>query len=61
MKEDNPFKKLNKPFKEPPKHLKSNVMANVASAKLLMDIATLFTISHKSTINSLFKTKRKTK
>lgn len=41
---DNPFKQLNQPLKEVPQELKSKVMSDIATAKLLMDLATLFSI-----------------
>ena len=39
---ENPFESLNKPLKEVPKELKSKVMHDIAVAKLLMEIAELF-------------------
>lgn len=59
MEKDNPFKKLGFPLQEVPVDLKDKVMADVNSAKLLMDMASLFTSNYKSTLASLFKTKNK--
>jgi hypothetical protein len=58
MKRENPFKKLGYPPKDVPTELKEKVMADVASAKLLMDMASLFTSNYKATMESLFKTKK---
>jgi len=41
---DNPFKQLNQPLKEVPQELKAKVMSDIATAKLLMDLATLFSV-----------------
>ncbi len=59
MKRENPFKKLGYPPKDVPIELREKVMADVASAKLLMDMASLFTSNYKATMESLFKTKKK--
>ena len=58
MERENPFKKLGYPPREVPKTLKKKVMGNVASAKLLMDMAALFTSNYKATMETLFKTKK---
>jgi hypothetical protein len=39
---DNPFKYINKPLEPTPPELKSKVMNDIAIAKLLMDLARLF-------------------
>lgn len=41
---ENPFKQLNQPLKEVPQELKSKVMSDIATAKLLMDLANLFSV-----------------
>jgi hypothetical protein len=41
---ENPFKQLNQPLKEVPEELKSKVMSDIATAKLLMDLANLFSV-----------------
>lgn len=39
---ENPFKQINQPLKEVPPELKSKVMTDIAIAKLIMDLAALF-------------------
>jgi len=39
---ENPFKKINMPLKDVPEELKAKVMSDIATAKLLMEIAELF-------------------
>lgn len=39
---DNPFKYINKPYKPVPGELKERVMNDIAVAKLLMELARLF-------------------
>ncbi|MGS0526562.1 hypothetical protein ACU8V7_16700 [Zobellia nedashkovskayae] len=41
---------------EVPPHLKKKVMDDIASAKLVMDMANLFTCNYKSAIEDIFKT-----
>ena len=55
----NPFKELDKLLKEAPLHLKRKVMNDVAMAKLIMDLASLFTVNVQSLLEGLFKTKPK--
>ena len=47
---DNPFKYINTPLKEVPEELKERVMKDVAYAKLLMDLASLFALNVSSII-----------
>jgi hypothetical protein len=61
MERENPFKKLGQPPKEVPAELKQKVMGEVASAKLLMDMASLFTTNYSATVGSMFKQKTKKK
>ena len=42
---DNPFEYINKPLKDVPAELKGRVMKDVAYAKLLMDLASLFSLN----------------
>jgi hypothetical protein len=58
MEKKNPFKLIGQPTQEVPPELKSKVMSDVNTAKLLMEMAALFTSNYKSTIESLFKTKK---
>ncbi len=39
---DNPFKQINQPLKEVPAELKGKVMRDIAMAKLIMELAELF-------------------
>ena len=55
----NPFKDLDRLLLEAPSHLKKKVMNDVATAKLIMDLASLFTINYQSLLAGLFKTKQK--
>ena len=45
---DNPFRQINLPLKEVPQELKSKVMSDIATAKLIMELAELFSynLSH---------------
>ena len=42
---DNPFEHINKPLKETPQELRTKVMKDIAMAKLLMDLAKLFSLN----------------
>jgi len=55
----NPFKDLDRLLKEAPSHLKKKVMNDIAIAKLIMDLASLFTLNVQSLLEGLFKTKPK--
>lgn len=50
---DNPFEYVNKPLKEVPKELKSKVMNDIAMAKLLMELAALFSYNIGDIIESV--------
>ena len=41
---ENPFKQIDKPLKEVPDELKAKVMNDIAIAKLLMELASLFSV-----------------
>lgn len=56
---DNPFKQLNQPLKEVPQELKSKVMSDIATAKLLMDLATLFSIDMAKIVEHTIKKRNK--
>ncbi len=58
-KKQNPFKDLGKLIKEAPPNLKTKVMNDVATAKLFMDLASLFTLNVKEALSGMFKTRRK--
>ncbi|MGC1205015.1 MAG: hypothetical protein WA839_09030 [Flavobacteriaceae bacterium] len=55
---ENPFKHINQPLKEVPQELKSKVMSDIAMAKLLMELAVLFSYNIGDIIDSVIK-KRK--
>ena len=42
---NNPFKHIDQPLKDVPAELKSKVMKDIATAKLLMDLANLFSLN----------------
>ena len=56
---ENPFKNIDKPLKEVPKELKSKVMKDIAIAKLIMELAELFSYNMSHVIDQTIK-KRKT-
>ncbi|MBT8179050.1 MAG: hypothetical protein HKP60_08030 [Eudoraea sp.] len=58
-KTNNPFKELDKLVREVPPNLKKKVMNDVATAKLLMELASLFTLNYQSLISGMFKSRRK--
>ena len=57
--ENNPFKHINLPLKEVPAELKSKVMKDIATAKLLMDLASLFSLNIGSVIERTIKERNK--
>ncbi|RED45938.1 hypothetical protein [Seonamhaeicola aphaedonensis] len=56
---DNPFEYVNKPLKEVPPELKSKVMNDIAIAKLLMELAALFSYNIGDIIESVMKQREK--
>ena len=55
---DNPFNKIDKPLHEVPVELKDKVMKDIAMAKLLMELADLFSLNVGSVIeNTISKRK----
>ncbi|ALJ03780.1 hypothetical protein APS56_00825 [Pseudalgibacter alginicilyticus] len=57
---DNPFKDINKPLKEVPQELKAKVMHDIAVAKLLMELAALFSYNIGDLIESVMKQRKNT-
>jgi len=55
---DNPFKYINKPLKDVPAELKSKVMHDIAMAKLLMELAELFSYNLGYIIDSVSKNRK---
>ncbi|GAA4970865.1 hypothetical protein DIS18_12320 [Algibacter marinivivus] len=56
---DNPFKHINQPLKEVPPELKSKVMSDIAMAKLLMDLAALFSYNFSHVIETVVSNRNK--
>lgn len=56
---DNPFKHINQPLKEVPPELKSKVMNDIAMAKLLMDLAALFSYNFSYVIETVINKRNK--
>ena len=57
MKETNPFKRL-ETQKEPPEDIKKEVIKEIDSVKLIMEMGELFTSNYASVLESLFKSKK---
>jgi len=57
--ENNPFKRLNTPLKDVPEELKGKVMKDIATAKLLMELASLFSLNVGSIIERTIKEREK--
>jgi hypothetical protein len=57
--DQNPFKELDRLIREVPPHLKKKVMSDVATAKLVMDLSSLFTLNVQTVISGMFKTNPK--
>lgn len=56
--ENNPFKHIDQPLKDVPSELKSKVMKDIATAKLLMDLASLFSLNIGSVIERTIKQRK---
>ena len=56
---DNRFKYINTPLKEVPEELKSKVMKDIAIAKLLMELASLFSLNAASVVERTIKNRKK--
>ncbi|MFI1773259.1 hypothetical protein [Thalassobellus citreus] len=56
---ENPFKNLDQPLKEVPQELKSKVMSDIAMAKLLMELAALFSYNIGDLIESVVSKRKK--
>ncbi len=56
---ENPFKHINQPLKEVPKELKAKVMSDIAMAKLLMDLAKLFSVDPAKIVEETIKKREK--
>ncbi len=60
-KSKNPFVKVQGELKDVPKELRQKVMDDVAMAKLIMELATLFTGNYSSIIESVVKSRKRKK
>jgi hypothetical protein len=56
---ENPFKHINQPLKEVPEELKAKVMHDIAIAKLLMELAELFSYNIGHIIDTVSKKREK--
>jgi len=56
---DNPFKHINQPLKEVPPELKSKVMSDIAMAKLIMELAALFSYNFSHVIETVISNRNK--
>ncbi|HNQ27278.1 MAG TPA: hypothetical protein PKL92_05100 [Aquaticitalea sp.] len=55
---ENPFRKIDKPLKPVPPELKAKVMNDIAMAKLLMEVAGLFSINMGNVIETTIKNRK---
>ncbi|WP_204345372.1 hypothetical protein [Psychroserpens algicola] len=58
---ENPFKDIDKPLKSVPQELKSKVMNDIAIAKLLMELAELFSYNLGDVIETVMSKREKNK
>ncbi|MEW4925561.1 hypothetical protein [Algibacter sp. 2305UL17-15] len=56
---ENPFKQIDRPLKEVPPELKSKVMSDIAMAKLIMELAALFSYNIGDIIESVMQQRKK--
>ena len=56
---NNPFKDLERSLLDAPPHLKKKVMSDVATAKLIMDMASLLTLNYGSVLEGMFRTNKR--
>ena len=55
---DNPFKHINQPLKEVPPELKEKVMSDIAMAKLIMELAALFSYNIGNVIETVIRSRK---
>lgn len=55
---ENPFKQIDRPLKEVPPELKSKVMSDIAMAKLIMELAALFSYNIGDIIETVIKNRK---
>jgi hypothetical protein len=56
---ENPFKQIDKPLKDVPQELKAKVMSDIATAKLLMELASLFSFDMAKVVETTIKKRKK--
>ncbi|GAA4270062.1 hypothetical protein [Hyunsoonleella aestuarii] len=56
---ENPFKQIDRPLKEVPPELKSKVMSDIAMAKLIMELAALFSYNIGDIIETVINNRKK--
>lgn len=56
---ENPFKDLDKPLKSVPEELKARVMSDIAIAKLIMELAELFSYNLGDVIETVISKRHK--
>ncbi|GAL68697.1 hypothetical protein [Jejuia pallidilutea] len=56
---ENPFKQINRPLKEVPPELKAKVMSDIAMAKLIMELAALFSYNIGHVIETVIREREK--
>ena len=56
---ENPFKQINQPLREVPPELKGKVMHDIAMAKLLMELAELFSYNLGYIIDTVSRNREK--
>ncbi len=59
FKKINPFKELERSVLEVPPEMKKKVMGDIATAKLLMDMGSLYTYNYTSAVEDLLRRKKK--
>ena len=57
--QNNPFKDLERSLRDVPPHMKKKVMSDVATAKLIMDMASLFTLNYGAVLEGMFRTNKR--
>lgn len=56
---ENPFNQIDRPLKEVPEELKSKVMSDIAMAKLIMELAALFSYNIGDIIEAVVNNRKK--
>ncbi|MGB5417317.1 hypothetical protein [Algibacter sp.] len=58
---DNPFKHIDQPLKEVPEELKAKVMSDIAMAKLVMELAELFSYNVGDVLETVMRSRKQKK